>query len=86
MDSEAGFTAGAPTVAIWHLSSRTRFIKYTWSCTGEVKDYIPEEVSQEHMDAVTSLETSGEHVTEGPNSQDDSDNGTNNRGWKRTHL
>ncbi|XP_075098548.1 protease Do-like 7 isoform X1 [Nicotiana tabacum] len=49
---------------------------HTGSCTGELKDYIPEEVSQELMDAVTSLETSGEHVAEGPNSQDDSDNGT----------
>ncbi|XP_070041821.1 protease Do-like 7 isoform X4 [Nicotiana tomentosiformis] len=51
---------------------------HTGSCTGEVspKDYIPEQVSQEPRDAVTSMETSGEHVAEGPNSQDDSDNGT----------
>lgn len=48
------------------------------SCTSEVspKDYRPEQVSQEFTDDVTSKEISGEHVAEGPNVQDDSDNQT----------
>ncbi|MCD7470174.1 serine protease, partial [Datura stramonium] len=51
------------------------------SCTSEVnpKDYRPEQVSQESMDGVASMEISDEHVTEGPNAQDDSDNGTKKR-------
>lgn len=48
------------------------------SCTSEVspKDYRPEQVSQESTDGLTSMEISGELVAEGPNAQDDSDNGT----------
>ncbi|KAL3372856.1 hypothetical protein AABB24_005072 [Solanum stoloniferum] len=48
------------------------------SCSSEVspKDYRPEQVSQESTDGVTTMEISGELVAEGPNAQDDSDNGT----------
>ncbi|XP_047267779.1 protease Do-like 7 isoform X6 [Capsicum annuum] len=54
------------------------------SCTSEVspKDYIPEKVIQESTDGVTSMEISGEHVAERPNTRDDSDNGTKKRRLK----
>ncbi|XP_009794004.1 protease Do-like 7 [Nicotiana sylvestris] len=46
---------------------------------GSPKDNKPQQVSQESMDGVTNMETSCDDVTEGPNSQDDSDAGTKKR-------
>lgn len=51
------------------------------SCATEVSamDLRPQQVSQESMNGVTNMETSCDNVTEGLNSQDDSDAGTKKR-------